>query len=462
MKRKLIGAAILFLALILVVASCATELEAVPPTETPPAQTSSSGTQAPETPRVETASQAEIDALNASKALADTNRTLAMEVNGPDYFPNEWNETESQYNKANTSSSSIENTPSAYQAVASTYNGIAADFENIALDSIPLYAKDLSDEITKERNAALDAGILDITPERFAVADDYALAALAAWETKEYETAVVNARNALPRYTALKYGANAYNVRVDIANHRFASYDNTAIDAADQFAYQAIDQYDTGNADAAITSAQTALSEYTKIDTTLKTASEAYDTRMDIQDWIDMAVENEASIASMGLNYGNYSSYETALNSADSDAFHAIDQYDVGNVDSALFSAQKALSEYKSIRTDAWVDASSIVANSAAEAQKKAIDAKAPVAAKPEYDRANSYYTEGRTFLLAKNYEAAAESYYNSVPLFNEATEIAESKRLQAQAAIDAAERQIAESERAAEDAEMRIEGGTR
>jgi hypothetical protein len=331
-----------------------------------------------------------VDDLNAAKALAATNRTLSLEVDGPKYFPNEWNGTESQFVEANKST--VGETPADYQTSTDVYNGIAANFEKIAADSLPLYAEDLRNSILAERTAAIDAGILDISSERFVVAEDYALAAEAAWETGEYETAFINANNALPRYKALKTGAEAYNIR------------------------------------------------------------------MEIDYWIGQAIEYEAYNKSIGIEYGDYSSYQTALDRADETAFLAISQYDADNI-AALASAEKALSEYNTLVSNAWTQAASIAGNVAAKARTGAVNAKAPVATRSEYAKVEDLYKAGQASFNAKDNQKAAASYYQSIPLFNDVAELAEYKRQQALAAIDEAERKIAESEQTAGDAEVILEG---
>jgi hypothetical protein len=662
MKRKLMGAGILFLVLVFVMVSCASSdpvEDVVTPTpspvsstpETPAVQTPSvPATPSPETPV--SVSQAVIDALNAARALADTNRTLSLEVESPEYFPSEWNAIESQYVQTNGTALGNE---SAYQTATDSYNRIAADFENIALDALPLYAEDFYNRGLAERAAAVEAGILDIDPERFLVADDYALAALAAWETQDYVTAVISARNALPRYTALKIGAEAYKSRMNIEGQRFASYDRTAINAVDEIALLAVSQYDQGdiagldnaetalygynminqalatgaeaydsrikiegqrfasydrapidvvdgvaytaldqyhnvdaaavpsaelalsgynlinealevgaeaydarvkvegqrfasydrapidmvdgialqaldqyhNADpsaiasaedalygynainealtvgaeaydarmaiedqrfasydrtaidaadaiaftaldqysaadiAALANARKALSEYTMINEALDTGTEAYDARMEIAYWIDLATDTAVYNANMGLEYGDYDAYETTLNAADQDAYLALDQYDRGDVAAALASAKKALLGYDTTISQAYTDAATIIGDAAVNAQKKAVDNKAPVAAKQEYAEAEAVYARGKTFLTAENYQGAAESYYQSVEMFHSVAELSEYKRQQALAAIAEAERRIAESDQSAEDAEVRLGGGS-
>ncbi len=525
MKCRSMSAGVLFLVLFFVIGACSStppaEEEAVsPPPETPAVQTPEPAAPAAVVP--ESVSQDMIDALNTAKALADTNRTLSLEVDGPEYFPNEWNAAESRYVRAN--GSEVANTNAAYQSAVDSYNGIAADFEDIAADALPLYAEKFRKDITEARSAAIEAGILNISPERFQVAEDYAVSAEAAWEAEDYETAITLARNALPRYKALKTGADAYNVRVNIENHRFAYYDRTAIDAVDEEAFRAVIQYDEGDiagvaaaekvlseytmiykvlntasdaydvrmaiedhrfasydrtaidaadadaflaldqykkADAAaVTTVEKVLSEYNTINDVLNTASDAYDVRLEIDYWINMAIDNEPYLAGMGIEYGDISSYATALNEADEAAYRAIDQYERGDAGSALVSAQEALSEYNTLMSQAWVDASGNVANVAANAQRTAVNAKAPVAAKQEYDRAYAGYIEGQAFLNVKDYQSAAISYYESIVMFKEAAEVSEYKRQHAQEAISEAERKIAESERTAADAETRLEGG--
>jgi hypothetical protein len=449
MKRKLFGAAILLLVFIFVMVSCKSTPEGETTTD-PSSGTETTGTS-------DSVDQSMIDALNAAKALADTNRALSLEVDGPKYFPTEWNAVESRYVQAN--GAAIANTASAYQAATGNYNTIAADFEKIAADALPLYGEDLRNEILAARSAAIDAGILSISPERFIVAEDYAVAAEAAWEIEEYQIAFENAKNALPRYQALKNGAEAFNVRADILNHKFGSYDTTAIDAADETAFRAVSQYDEGNL-AAIATAEQALSEYNTIYSALTTASDAYDARMEIDFWVGLAAETETHNAGMGIEYGDYSAYETALNAADETAYLAIDQYDSGDANAALASAQKALAAYNAILRQALTDAIAIVEDAATKARQTAVAAKAPVAARPEFDRADAVYREAQRLVNVNDNPSAAESYYQSVSLFNEASELAEYKRQQAEAAIEEAERRIAESEQTAADAEARIEGG--
>jgi hypothetical protein len=391
MKRKLVGAAILFLVLIFAMVSCKSTdpvVEDVP--VPPPVETPTPVTPPPvETP--ESLSQDMINALNEAKSLAATNRTYSMEVDGPKYFPDEWEALESQYVEANGSTPA--ETDSAYQTATNTYKQIAADFEGITSDALPLYAEELRGNIIAARTAAIDAGIVDISPERFIVAEDYAVSAQAAWEIGAYEPAIINARNALPRYQTLKTGADAYDVR------------------------------------------------------------------MEIDYWIGQAIEYEAYNASIGIEYGDYSSYETALNSADETAFLAINQYDADNM-AALATAEKALSQYNTLTTQAWSQAATIAGNVAVKARKTATDAKAPVAAKPEFDRAENVYTAGQTSLNSKDTQKAAASYYQSIPMFNSVAELAEYKRQQALAAIDEAERKIAESDQTAGDAEVILGGG--
>jgi hypothetical protein len=384
MKRKLLGTGILLLVLLLVMVSCASTAPAEETPAAPPPPVETPTTETPVTQAPASVSQDLIDGLSAAKALAEKNRALSVELEGPKYFSSEWNDVDARYSDANASS--LANDASAYQTAINTYNELAVNFENIAANA-------LREKVLEQRTAALDAGIMSISDERFLVAEDCAVTAAAAWEIRDTEVAFQNGRTALSLYGALSAGAEAYKLRMEM--------------------------------------------EY----------------------WIDQAIKTEAYNASLGITYGNYSDLQTKLDSADETAFLAISQYDAGDTN-ALASAEKALSGYKGIMAEAWTRAATITAGAADKSRTSAMNAKAPVATKPEYDRANGFYTQGQSLRGVNDNQKAAASYYQSIPLFRDAAELAVYKRQQAEAAIAEAERKIAESEQTAGDAEAILEGG--
>jgi hypothetical protein len=441
------GAGIFFLVLFFVTISCGSTPPAednaasAPPPSVEPAVTETpvEETPVPETPVAETpkaVSQQMINDLNVWKANAEKNRTIALECKAPEYLSEEWNEIESAYIQANETS--IEETDDAYQAAINNYSHIADEFETIAYSSADLIAE----QVIEARSAAIEAGILDLAPEQFLAAEEYAVTAEAARDIKEYEIAAENAENALSRYLVLKTGMDVYDAKMQIENHRFASFDRTAINAADEMFYLAINQYDANDVASASDSAEKALSEYNKIYEALNIGATAYDLRMEIAD------------------QGFESVDKSTLDAADENAFLALNQYNEGDVDSALANAEKVFWEYDTFLTKAWAALVDREMISAAEARKIAIDAKAPVAAKPEFDNAEAIYNEGLAFFSSEDYGNAARSYNQSVSLFNTSAELSEYKRQQAQIAIEEAARRIAESEQTATDAETRLEGG--
>lgn len=370
MKRRLMGVGILFLVLIFVMVSCKTT--GTDTVEDNLVDGSQTGTTTTETPKG--ISQDLIDALNAARVRADVARAMSIEVDGPVYFPDEWNETESQFILENNSV--VEETEDAYRTVAGTYNGIALAFEDITANSIPKYAEACRDRMLEARSAAIATDIVDLSPERFLVAEEYAVNAEAAWEFGDYIMTIENAKIALPYYVALKTGADAYEARTEIEDRGFAFFDR-----------------DT-------------------------------------------------------------------FNMADEKGLLAIVLYDEGDIEDALISAQQALSGYNTVLRKAWFSLATQEGNAATGARKAAVDVKAPVAVKQEFDKADAIYRQGQASFRSEDYQIAAESYAQSVSMFDTVRELAVYKRDQAQAAIDAAEKKILESEHTAEEAEARLEGG--
>lgn len=371
MKRRLLSVGILFLVLILGMVSCKSKPETTEPES--PAQTEAPTT-GPETPAPKGISQDIIDALNAAMARAEIAREMSIEVNGPVYFPDDWNETESQYILANDET--LEETEAAYKEAAETYAGIALAFEAITADSLPMYAEELRGKVLEARSMAIATGVADLTPERFLVAEEYAVVMEAAFETEDYITTIETADIALPYYLALGTGGEAFNARTEIVNRNFAFFDQSTFDAAENNAEMAINSYDSGD--------------------------------------IDMALDN----------------------------------------------AQQALAKYNIVLRKAWYTLATQEGTTATGARKAAVDVKAPVAVKQEFDKADVIYKEAQNFYKTEEFQNAAESYTQSISMFHTVRELAEYKRQQADAAIKAAEKKVSESGHTAEEAEIILEGG--
>ena len=374
MKRKLIGVSILFLALMFAMVSCKSQPETTEetPTETTPPQTPVTEPSTPEpTPKL---SQAAIDALNAAKQRAGTARQLSIDVDGPYYYPDLWKEAESQYILANNTT--VAETDAAYNEAAGTYTGIALTFEAITEDSIPQFAEACRGRMLEARAMAINSGIVDLSPERFIIAEEYAVAAEAAWENEDYVVTIEAAQTALPHYLALGTAAEAYAVRMEIEDRGFGFFDQAALDAADDNAEVAVYQYDNGE------------------------------------------------------------------------------------IDAALDNARKALAGYRVVERKAWQTLATQEGNTAAGARKAAVDVRAQIAVKPEFDKADAVYKQAQEYFRTEEFRNANDSYTQSVSMFHTVRELAEYKRQQAQSAINAAEKKLTESEHTAEEAEAQLEGG--
>jgi hypothetical protein len=90
------------------------------------------------------------------------------------------------------------------------------------------------------------------------------------------------------------------------------------------------------------------------------------------------------------------------------------------------------------------------------------LENKANIAAREEYNAANTVFIRGVNAFNEKNYDLAQSNYTQSGPMFTHATDVALEKRRQAEAAIRNAEAHIAASEEAARRAELLIGGGSR
>lgn len=363
------GAGILFLVLILGMVSCKTKPETPEPES--PAVTQPPSTEAPVPTGI---SQDLKNALNEARQRAETARDMSIEVNGPVFFPAEWDETESQYLLAKDYK--VEETEDSYREATGTFTGIALSYEAITADSIPMYAEECRGKMLEARSMAIATGVADLTPDRFIVAEEYGVVAEAAWETGDYPATIANAKTALPYYLALGTGGEAFGVRQEILDRGFAFFDQSTFDAA----------------------------------------------------------EDNAEVA--------------------------IYEYDNENIDAALDNAQMALSKYNIVLRKAWYTVATQEGNTAAGARKAAVDMKAPVAVKQEFDKADVVYKEAQNSYRMEAYQNAAESYTQSVSMFQTVRELADYKRQQAESAIRAAEQKVSQSEHTAQEAEAILEGG--
>ncbi|MDR0389795.1 MAG: hypothetical protein LBH73_06980 [Spirochaetaceae bacterium] len=323
---------------------------------------------------VEEVSQALLNSLNDARSRAEAARQEAQSVNGPVYFPQEWEQADGSFTRTG-SSVNTGNARSVQDAIAS-YNSLTTAFEDIVRRSLPLFAEAKQEEVFIARQAAIDAGAFEFSPGRFYIADEKGEEVSRRIEAEDYRDAIDAAEVALNYYTSLKLGADAYMLRGAILDDDLAHYDQRNFDLAEESGLKALNAYDDGDIAAVMVVVEEALNRYTQV---WKTA------------WRSIASERR----------------------------------DIASVE-----------------------------------RRAALNVKANVAVKDEYESAESIYSQAGTKFQSEEFEDAAELYTRSSSLFTAAWENAEYKRQIADYAIRAAEQKVAESDQTAREAELILEEG--
>jgi hypothetical protein len=238
---------------------------------------------------------------------------------------------------------------------------------------------------------------------------------------RELEAEVIGIREA-----ALKAGAET------VAGEYLRSADNTALEAIAQ--YEAKDYY------AARDSAYLARDMYG----VLKTGTNAYTVRQEIID----------------RNFVEYDPHNIGV--ADEIALSGIADYEAGDIKAAQDKADEVLFRYNlALRTGKESFAADKGAVAADERQK-ALNLKANVAVRQDFDAATSIYNRAVNSYRGQNFDAAAALYEESRAMYEVIGLVAEEKRRIAEEALRSVEEKMTESDMAAKNAELILEGGAR
>jgi hypothetical protein len=215
--------------------------------------------------------QAALDTLQKALSRVETSRKQAQDIDSPGYFPPEWDAAEEQFASARENAKEgtlgdVKNTIALYEAAAERY-------DTVARECLPLYYQDLSEEILRVRNEAIDAGIRDVSPARLETADQFVDKALAFYEAGEtanagaenYYAAAEAAFGALVRYHALSTGVRAYRLREEIEDRGFTQYDSGNYELADEAMVNGLAAYDSGETETAANNAEEAFLRYTLV-----------------------------------------------------------------------------------------------------------------------------------------------------------------------------------------------------
>ncbi|MDR0598352.1 MAG: hypothetical protein LBG14_07590 [Treponema sp.] len=243
-----------------------------PPAETPPPEPPAAQPAPPAgDPDLGPPDQAALDNLHKALSRADTSRGWARDIEAPGYFPPEWDAAEGQYaeagnNPGNATLGDVKKTIALYEAAAETYGSLARK-------CLPLFYEDLSGEILRARDGAIDGGIRDISPSRLEAADQRIDRALEQYEAgnaaetdtaaaENYYAAASSAFDALDRYNALILGARSYLLGEEIEERGFADYDPENYESAGSSLDAAVAAYDGGDTETALAQAEEAFLRY--------------------------------------------------------------------------------------------------------------------------------------------------------------------------------------------------------
>jgi outer membrane cobalamin receptor len=145
---------------------------------------------------------------------------------------------------------------------------------------------------------------------------------------------------------------------------------------------------------------------------------------------------------------------------ADDAGMAAIAAYEAGQMEGLQKNAEDIQSLYRSILKTGWISFVTEREAAAKTERQAALDAKANVALRSDFDTAAALYSRADASFRAENYDDAALFYGQAEFQFANAAKDALEKRRVAETAIKAAEEKMIESDENARRAELVIEGG--
>jgi hypothetical protein len=223
------------------------------------------------------------------------------------------------------------------------------------------------------------------------------------------------------REAALEAGAR------DILPDRF--------DATDELAQSVQDKYDNGDYDGALADGTAAYDRYVA----LTGIADAYALKQeaDAYDFITYDPENYEA----GSDAGN----------------RAVDLLDQGSLADAKESAGEAVNRFNLVLENGWIGYTNERSVTAQSWRQAALEAKANVAVRNEYQNADKTYDQAYVALRAGNFEEAADLFERSGILFRQSRDAAVEKQVKAEEAIRLAEQKVSESETKARSAQETI-----
>jgi hypothetical protein len=221
------------------------------------------------------------------------------------------------------------------------------------------------------------------------------------------------------------------------------------LEAADLRIDEALDRYEAGNA--AGTSGGAAENYYASADAAFDALDRYRALILGVRSYQLGEEIEERGFADFDPE--NYGLAEEALD-------NGIAAYDGGDTATALAQAEEAFLRYSLVMNEGWLGYAGGLKLSAETERRNALEAKANMAVRKDFDTADGLYTRGTAAYNAKDYAASAEYFSQAIPLLSNAVKIAEQKRVIAEDAIQTAETRISQSEETAREAETVLQGG--
>jgi hypothetical protein len=151
---------------------------------------------------------------------------------------------------------------------------------------------------------------------------------------------------------------------------------------------------------------------------------------------------------------------EEAIDAIDTIAESALDDYEAGDISVARSKFENVYNMYLEFKAE-WMEVyAGEISGSAKEERQRAMDLKANIAARFDFDTANSLYDRANKSLLNREFEDAANLFYRSKIMFESLSQATTQKRGIAEEALKLADLRMAESDEIANKAEIILEGG--
>jgi hypothetical protein len=253
-------------------------------------------------------------------------------------------------------------------------------------------------------------------------ADDLALEMFSKWRDKDYPGAKDAADKALVAYGILDDELAAYDTRQSVV-WGLQELAPEYLRQADDVALAAFDKWDAADYDGAREGVDQAALMYG----TLRTGVEAYLLREEL--------------APAALSFDPNAFWQT-----DEIAFSALDKWEAGDYEGAKADAETAMLRYAI--TGAVVE------------RQKALDARANVAVRQEFNAAQLLYELANSAYQWQAFGEASMLYRESLLLFRQAARIADDRRRSAEEALRRAQQRFIESDETARNADAILEGG--